>query len=113
MERPDERHVDGLHYHAVVRSVDENLQARMPVKIDVHVPDGTIFVQTASLADALEWISTDPFVPCKLRGVLLADESHMQALVWGKVCLPAGCHKDVTEPTVVELDQYMGGPRLS
>ena len=63
VERLDERPVDGLHYHAVVRSVDENLQARMPVKIDVHVPDGTIFVQTASLADALEWISTDPFVP--------------------------------------------------
>ena len=34
----------------------------------------------------------------------------MQALVRDKVCLPAGCHKDVTEPTVVQLDQYRGGP---
>ena len=50
MEHPDERPEDGLHYHAVVRSVDENLQARMPGKIDVHVPDGTIFEQKASLA---------------------------------------------------------------
>ena len=34
----------------------------------------------------------------------------MQALVWGKVCLPAGSHKGVTQPTVVELDEYRGGP---